>query len=113
TYSILKKVKADFTISEDEWCCSSPLLRTGQKEHVGTIAEHNMNVVKQIKANKIVFSCAGCFRTFKEDYPKILNKALGIEVLHITEYLYDLLQRGQIKITGKFPYSVTYHDVNC
>jgi heterodisulfide reductase subunit D len=110
TYSVLKKVKADFTISEDEWCCCSPLLRTGQKEVAQESIKHNVEVLKKVQAKKIVFSCAGCFRTFKDDYPKILNEDLGVEILHISEYLRDLLHDGQLKITKPFPYIVTYHD---
>ncbi len=110
TYSVLKKIKADFTISEDEWCCCSPLLRTGQKDLAQESIRHNTEVLRKVQAKKVVFSCAGCFRTFKDDYPKILNEDLGVEILHISEYLRDLLQNGQLKITKPFPHSVTYHD---
>jgi heterodisulfide reductase subunit D len=110
TFSLLKKVKADFTLSPEEWCCGSPLLRTGQTDLVEQIVKHNIEVAKKLGAKKIVFSCAGCFRTFKEDYPRILKQETGIELLHITEYLYDLLKNGKLKLTKEFPHPVTYHD---
>jgi len=110
TLSVLKKIGADFTISADEWCCGSPLLRTGQTELVEAIAKHNIEVAQKINAKRIIFSCAGCFRTFKEDYPKILKSDLGIEVSHVSEYLYDLLKEGKLELTKSFPHRVTYHD---
>lgn len=110
TLSLLKKVNANFTVSPEEWCCGSPLLRTGQTEKAKTLVKHNMDDVKKRKAKKVIFSCAGCFRTFKEDYPKILNQDLGVEVLHVTEYLNELLQKGELKIINGFPHTITYHD---
>ncbi len=110
TYSLLKKINANFTVNPEEWCCASPLLRTGQTELVESIAKHNIEIAKKMKAKKIIFSCAGCYRTFKEDYPKILKQDLGIEVLHVTEYLSNLLKDGAITITKEFPHTVTYHD---
>ncbi len=110
TFSLLKKVKADFTVSPDEWCCTSPLLRTGQTEAAEPVIKHNLDLAKKVGAKKIVFSCAGCFRTFKEDYTKHIDQDLGIEILHVTEYLYSLLKDGKLKITKEFPHTVTYHD---
>jgi heterodisulfide reductase subunit D len=75
-----------------------------------SVVKHNIEDVRKRKAKKVIFSCAGCFRTFKEDYPKILNQELGVEVLHVTEYLNELLQKGELKIAKKFPHTVTYHD---
>lgn len=110
TFSLLKKVKADFTISSDEWCCSSPLLRTGQTTVAKPVIRHNINLAREVGAKMIVFSCAGCFRTFKEDYPKFLNQDFGIEIIHVTEYLYNLLKEGKLKILKEFPHTITYHD---
>jgi heterodisulfide reductase subunit D len=77
---------------------------------VEAIAKHNIEVAQKINAKRIIFSCAGCFRTFKEDYPKILKSDLGIEVSHVSEYLYDLLKEGKLELTKSFPHRVTYHD---
>ncbi|NVM56019.1 MAG: (Fe-S)-binding protein, partial [Candidatus Helarchaeota archaeon] len=110
TFSLLKKVNADFTISSDEWCCTSPLLRTGQIGAAEPVIKHNLDLARKAGAKKIIFSCAGCFRTFREDYPKHLDQDLGIEILHVTEYLFGLLKDQKLKITKEFPHNVTYHD---
>ncbi|NVM31163.1 MAG: (Fe-S)-binding protein [Candidatus Helarchaeota archaeon] len=110
TYSVLKKINADFTISPEEWCCTSPLLRTGQTTAAESVVNHNINITKKIGTKTIIFSCAGCFRTFKEDYSRFLDQDWGIEILHVTEYLYNLLKDEELKISKEFPYTVTYHD---
>jgi len=35
---------------------------------------------------------------------------LDLEVFHITEYLYQLIKGGKIKLTKAIPMVVTYHD---
>lgn len=110
TLSILKKIRADFTVSPMEWCCGSPLVRTGQTDQIEAIVKHNLEIAQKMNAKRIIFSCAGCFRTFKEDYPKILGEKLEIEVLHVSEYLQKLLKDGSLKITKSFPHRITYHD---
>jgi len=109
TYNLLKKLNIDFTISQDEWCCGSPLLRTGQVNSCQDIANHNVEIVQKTGAKKVITSCAGCYRTLKKDYEQIMGKAPEFEIQHITEFLDDLHKEGKLKINptnGK----VTYHD---
>ena len=46
----------------------------GQLEIVKDLVAHNIEVIKNLGAKTVIFSCAGCYKTFKEDYPK-LNRA--------------------------------------
>ena len=43
------------------------------------------------------------------EYPRILGESLGVEVLHATELLAEMIAEGRIKLRG-FPQPVTYHD---
>ncbi|TFG05557.1 MAG: (Fe-S)-binding protein [Promethearchaeota archaeon] len=110
TFSLLKKLNVNFTISPGEWCCTSPLLRTGQTAIAAPVVRHNLAVLQQTEAKIVIFSCAGCYRTFKEDYPKILGTELNAEVLHVTEFLLELLKNGTLRFTRNFPHKITYHD---
>ncbi|MCS7140511.1 MAG: heterodisulfide reductase-related iron-sulfur binding cluster [Nitrososphaerota archaeon] len=94
----------------DEWCCGSVLLRTGQWDYVKTLAEHNLEELKRSKAKKIIASCAGCYRTLKLDYPELLGSKWDFEVLHVTELIWDLIERGRLSISGRLNQKVTYHD---
>ncbi len=105
TLEILKKLNLDFTVSKDEWCCGSPLLRTGQIEDVKNLIEHNIELFKKMGIKKIITSCAGCFRTLNKDYTDL--KDLGIEIQHISDFLLEKLKDADLKEMGV---KVTYHD---
>lgn len=107
--SILKKAKVDFTIV-DEYCCGSPLLRTGQVDEVTKLAEHNVAVIRNAGAEKVITSCSGCYRTLSKDYHR-LGLDLSIDVIHFSQFLRDLINEGKlkIKITDEV-LKTTYHD---
>ncbi len=109
TISLLKKVGVNFTIV-DEYCCTSPLLRTGQKSATVQIAQHNVEQIDDAGATTVVTSCSGCFRTMKIDYPK-----MGIDydftVLHITEFIEQLMKQGKLNLKPPKPDGIyTWHD---
>ncbi len=108
TYNILKNLNLNVAISRDEHCCGSPLLRTGQLDEAEAVMEHNIDLIKKTGAKKLIFSCAGCYRTFKLDYPKYFGD-LGIECKHISQELAELAQNGKLKL-NKLNLKVTYHD---
>ena len=108
TLRLLKKIGIDFTLI-DEHCCTSPLIRTGQKDIVSDFMNYNINQINNTGASKVITSCAGCYRTLKKDYEK-LGADLGFEVLHTGELIKTLLDEGKIKITSNYEKIVTYHD---
>ncbi|TFG31169.1 (Fe-S)-binding protein [Candidatus Thorarchaeota archaeon] len=109
TISVLKKAGVDFTVV-DEYCCSSPLIRTGQLEQVRALAEHNQAMIKAAGAAKVLTSCAGCFRTLSKDYEK-LGVLQDIEVVHISQFIDELLNQGKLSIKKSGTETqVTYHD---
>lgn len=107
---LLTKMQIDVTVSKDEWCCGSPLIRTGQLKFVKELAEHNMKMIKESGAKSVVFSCAGCYRTLKEDYKALLDKESEYELYHVTDYLAKLIKDGKIHFKEGPPIKVTYHD---
>ncbi len=111
TIEILRKAGVDFTLlGTEEGCCGSVLLRTGQNESVEEkIAGANVEKIMATGAKTLVTSCAGCYRTFNEDYKSIIGK-LPFEVSHISEYLESLVKQGRIKFATELPMKVTYHD---
>jgi len=107
---ILNKAGIPFQLLEsDEYCCGSPLLRIGFREQAIEIAKHNVEAIRNRGIKKMIFSCAGCYRTFKEDYPKMVGD-LGFEVEHITQYLNTLLKEGKLELKNPLNVVVTYHD---
>ncbi len=108
TVKLFKKLGLDFTVSPNEWCCGSPLLRTGRYEQAIELMKHNWALIEETKAKKVVFSCAGCFRAFNTDYQNELGK-LGIELLHVSQLLDQILNKGNLTFNEKKNIT-TYHD---
>lgn len=109
TANVLNKLDVDFSIyGEHEVCCGSVALRTGNHSAFNSVAVKNYELFKQSGINKIITSCAGCFRTLKIDYADFLED-LQIEVLHTIEFIIRLLDEKQISLK-KLGLNVTYHD---
>ncbi|MFW9908447.1 MAG: (Fe-S)-binding protein [Candidatus Thorarchaeota archaeon] len=108
TASILKKVGVDFTVLSDEVCCGSPLLRTGQRDVFNMVMKENLELFKNF--DLVLFSCAGCYKTFRNDYPAQSGEPLPFKARHAVEYIYDLIGEGKIKIDKPYNQTVTWHD---
>jgi Fe-S oxidoreductase len=107
----LEKAKVKFSIlGEDEWCCGSPLLRTGLNDVIKKdFVKHNIAKIKETGVKTVVTACAGCCNTLKTDYPKI-NGKMPFKVQHISEYIEMLISSGKLKFTKPINKKITYHD---
>ena len=95
-------------LGENEYCCGSPILRTGDKSSFITQLNKNLDIIEKEGIKTVVFSCAGCYNTFKVDYA--LERDYNFEIIHTTELFNELLDSGKFKLTNKVPLTVTYHD---
>ncbi len=110
TFKILKALGVDFTLlGSDEWCCGSPLFRTGQIEIAKTVAQHNIEKLKELGIKQIYFSCAGCFRTFQTDYPKYFGK-LDFKIESISKVILSAIKKGELDLKDEPSINITYHD---
>jgi Fe-S oxidoreductase len=109
TISVLKKAGVDFTIV-DEFCCGSPLLRTGQNRIVSELMQHNADAIRSSGAKQVITSCAGCFRTLSRNYSE-LGLKLDVEIIHSSEMFRNLIRAGNLMIVSSAPdLKITYHD---
>ena len=108
--SILNNLKEDWTLlGEEEWCCGSPNLLSGDEHGAKKYAEHNVSVLESRGVKKVITGCAGCFRVFKWEYPKLLGREPKFDVIHTVEYLRDVLTSGKLKADSA-KLKVAYHD---
>jgi len=108
--SILEKGGADFTtLGGQEWCCGYPLLSMGRLQEAKTLIQHNVAQVKQLGASRVTFACPSCYHMWKFIYPDVLGEEIGLQVLHATELLNELIAQGTIEL-GELKLRVTYHD---
>jgi heterodisulfide reductase subunit D len=98
----------DFTVrtSPEEWCCGSPLLRTGDVELGLKLAAHNVDVFNKTVADEIVVTCPGCFRVLTKDYAE-LGLRLEKPVRHISQLLDGC--KDSLPVFD-FDAIITYHD---
>jgi len=85
--SILDKLGIDFTLL-DEVCCGSPLRRVGgSDEEFEKLVMKNIEAIASTGAKKVVFTCAGCYRMFRKEYPEVAD--VPFETQHIVEFLME------------------------
>lgn len=83
---VLKNQGIDVIVPEDQVCCGSPMIRTGQTEIVEDIVKKNAEALKDYDI--ILTVCAGCGATLKNDYPEY---GVNLNVVEISEFLADNL----------------------
>jgi heterodisulfide reductase subunit D len=110
TFEVLSKINVKFAVFADEWCCGSPLFRTGLRDIGLELVNHNIGLFKKSNIQKVITACAGCYRTIKYDYPKIIGVELPFKVYHISEYVAELIKEGKLKLKTPIKKKVTYHD---
>lgn len=114
TANILKKASQTFTtLGSEDQCCGHPLVNVGLIDQARKVAEANIGALKKLGAKTIVTSCAECYKTWKVDYPKLLCKSTGdmdYKVLHLSELVEDLCEKGIIHFSKKVEMKVTWHD---
>ncbi len=96
TKKLLKRFNIDYYTLDDENCCGSVLLRTGFEKEAKKQIKKNSKI---FKGQKILTSCAGCYKTLSEDYN-------NLDVIHISMVLDKILKNYKFKKK----LNVTYHD---
>ncbi len=108
TATILTKAGVDFGIlGSKEMCCGESVRKAGNETLFKRLARENIKTFIDSGVKKIVVSSPHCFHTFKNEYTEF--KA-NFEVVHISQYIHELINEGKLQITGEYPKKVTYHD---
>ena len=105
TERILRAAKINYETLEEEQCCGSVLLRTG---FVDDAIEQMKGNLDDFEGRTILTSCAGCYKTLKEDYKKYLG--VDLKVMHISQLLEQLIKENKINLKTNDNLKVTYHD---
>lgn len=106
TVSLLEQLGYSVEVTPDEWCCGSPLVRTGDVQSGLELASHNVELLNSIDAEEILVTCPGCYRVLTSDYPDSGHE-LNKPVQHISEFLRKSLDSLP---KGEFDGSITFHD---
>lgn len=96
-------------LGKDEWCCTSPLLRTGNTGETLYSAEHVVEYADGTGAKDMVMTCSGCYKTVSTDFGKYYAK-VGQNVYHFSQYAEKLINEKKLPLNNPFNHKVTYHD---
>lgn len=108
TINILNKAGINFGILGDkENCCGESIRKTGSEEVFKTLAKKNIKTFIDNGVKKIIVSSPHCFHTFKNEYPEFM---VNFEVVHFSQYLFEIINDGRLELTGEFEKKVTWHD---
>jgi heterodisulfide reductase subunit D len=109
TARVLSRGGVDYgTLGNDEGCCGSTMMRTGLSEATRGMVLRNIERFEKASPSVIVTSCAGCYKTIRQDYPKFGK--LPAPIVHITELVSDLISSGKLSPEIKIDKTVTFHD---
>jgi Fe-S oxidoreductase len=108
TVSILTHAGVDFGIlGSSESCCGESIRKTGAEEVYRALAKENIKAFIDNGVRKIVVSSPHCYEAFKKEYAEFM---VNFEVLHISQFLLELLREGRLELSGELGKKVTYHD---
>ncbi|MDF1553361.1 MAG: (Fe-S)-binding protein, partial [Deferrisomatales bacterium] len=81
--------------------------KAGDEEVFKRLARKNIKTFIDNGVKKVLVSSPHCYHTFKNEYPEFM---VHFEVVHINQFLNELIEAGRLELTGELPHKVTYHD---
>jgi Fe-S oxidoreductase len=108
TVAILNRAGVDFGIlGVKENCCGESIRKTGDEDLYKRLAKENIKTFIDEGVHKILVSSPHCYHTFKNEYPEF---NVNFEVVHITQYLSELIREGRLELKKEYKKRITYHD---
>ncbi len=105
---ILNNAGVDFGIMGDaEMCCGAKIHSMGHHSEFDRLAKANIALWKRAGVTTIVTACADGYHAFKRLYPELGS---NFTVLHIVEYIDQLIREGKLTFSNEVPMTITYHD---
>jgi Fe-S oxidoreductase len=107
TAAVFQAAGLDFGILyESERNSGNDVRRVGEEALFEMLAEQNLAVLAKCDYRVIITTDPHSYNTLKHEYPQNGHHP----ILHYTELISDLLDKGQLKLTRTLDEQVTYHD---
>ena len=108
TTDILKKAGIDFGIlGENESCCGESVRKSGSETVFQSLAGRNIEAFRKNGVERIMVSSPHCYHSFKNEYPEFGG---NFEVIHVTQYLLELIKEKKIEFNRELNKKVAYSD---
>ncbi|MEJ2717494.1 MAG: FAD-linked oxidase C-terminal domain-containing protein [Deltaproteobacteria bacterium] len=108
---ILDKAGVNYgALGEEESCCGYLAYLVGDMATFKKAADMYRERLSKYKPSKLITTCAGCLKTFRDLYPKYAG-GNGYQVVHAVELIEELIAEGKLKFKEDAkPLKVAYHD---
>jgi Fe-S oxidoreductase len=90
-----------------ESCCGESVRKAGHDSLFESLMKSNLAAFKEGGVKEIIVTSPHCLTTFKEDYPGLKNE---IRVLHFTQHLAELVDKGKLPFKKGLQKKIVYHD---
>jgi len=108
TANILNRAGVDFGIlGSMENCCGESIRKIGDEDLFKRLARENIKTFIENGVKKILVSSPHCYHTFKNEYPEF---KVNFDVVHISQFLFELINEGKLELTKEYGKKITYHD---
>jgi len=108
TAAILNKAGVNYGIlGSKENCCGESIRKAGDEELYRQLAKENIKTFIDNGVRRILVSSPHCYHTFKNEYPEFMVK---FEVVHMAEFMVELINDGRLMLTNELIKKITYHD---
>ena len=104
---ILKAAGVSFGVMSEERCHAEVGRRLGEEYLYQTVAQENIETIKQYRFRKVITHCPHCFNTIKNEFPQFGGT---YEVLHHSQVIQTLIAEGRITPTKPLDATIAFHD---
>jgi Fe-S oxidoreductase len=88
-------------------CCGETARRIGNEYLAQILMQGNIEILKKYGVKRILVTCPHGYNTFKNEYREFDG---NFEVIHHTEFIWNLIKDNKIKLKSKNEKLITYHD---
>jgi Fe-S oxidoreductase len=94
-------------LGEGEQCTGDSARRAGKEDIFFGLATANVEILNEVKPQRIVTTCPHCLHTLKNEYPAFGG---NYTVIHHTQLINELVAAGKLKLQRDGLEKLTYHD---
>lgn len=97
-------------LGKEEKCCGGTVRGVGHPDIFKSLATRNVEDINNAGVNTVIFSCPGCLNTIMNTYRKEEIGEIKPKLMHVVEYVAQLIHDGKITFDKDVKRVVTYHD---
>ena len=108
---IFDKAGVTWTISSEAFEATNSGIQIGVSDIAAELVQRIVDVADKLRVKTVISpECGHAYMAIRWDGPNLVGKAFNFKVRHVLEVLDDLHKQGRLKMAGKDPQKLTYHD---